>query len=44
MRHKVHYTIILMDEMFDAEHPSIDSEKLQASGMVIGATQKPGHF
>lgn len=45
------YPIILMDELFDAEHPNIVENcckgilnLVRAGGVVISATHMPGHF
>jgi energy-coupling factor transporter ATP-binding protein EcfA2 len=50
-RDGVGYPIILMDELFDAEHPSIVENcgtgilnLIRAGGVVISATHRPGHF
>ena len=47
----IYYPIILMDELFDAEHPSIAENcgkgilnLVRAGGVVISATHRPGHF
>ena len=47
----VRYPVILMDELFDAEHPSIAENcgagilnVVRAGGVVISATHRPGHF
>jgi energy-coupling factor transporter ATP-binding protein EcfA2 len=47
----VRYPIILMDELFDAEHPSIAENcgagirnLIRAGGVVVSATHRPGHF
>ncbi len=47
----VRYPIILMDELFDVEHPSIVENcgtgiinLIRAGGVVISATHRPGHF
>jgi len=49
--HGARYPIILMDELFDAEHPSIAENcgvgilnVVRAGGVVISATHRPGHF
>ncbi|KAL3826863.1 hypothetical protein ACHAXA_005705 [Cyclostephanos tholiformis] len=50
-RDGVRYPIILLDELFDAEHPSIVENcstgilnLIRAGGVVISATHRPGHF
>jgi energy-coupling factor transporter ATP-binding protein EcfA2 len=47
----IYYPIILMDELFDTEHPSIAENcgkgvlnLVRAGGVVISATHRPGHF
>lgn len=47
----IYYPIIFMDELFDAEHPSIAENcgkgilnLVRAGGVVISATHRPGHF
>jgi hypothetical protein len=47
----IYYPIILMDELFDTEHPSIAENcgkgirnLVGAGGVVISATHRPGHF
>jgi hypothetical protein len=47
----VQYPVILMDELFDAEHPSIAEtcsagilNVVRAGGVVILVTHRPGHF
>jgi hypothetical protein len=49
--HGVRYPVILMDELFDAEHPSIAENcgagilnVVRAGGVVISATHRPVHF
>jgi hypothetical protein len=49
--HGVWYSVILMDELFDAEHPSIKEncgagilKVVRAGGLVILVTHRPGHF
>ncbi len=49
--HGVRYPVILMDELFDAEYPSIAENcgagimsVVRAGGVVISATHRPGHF
>ena len=49
--HGARYPVILMDELFDAEHPSIAENcgegilnVVRAGGVVISATHRPGHF
>lgn len=47
----VYYPILLLDELFDAEHPSIVEScargmlnLIHAGGVVISATHRPSHF
>ncbi len=49
--HGVRYPVILMDELFDAEHPSMAENcgagilnVVRLAGVVISATHRPGHF
>jgi energy-coupling factor transporter ATP-binding protein EcfA2 len=47
----VHYPILLLDELFDTEHPSIVEScsngmlnLIRAGGIILSATHRPGHF
>jgi energy-coupling factor transporter ATP-binding protein EcfA2 len=48
---KVHYPILLFDELFDTEHPSIVEScargilnLIRAGGVIVSATHRPAHF
>ncbi len=47
----VHYPILLLDELFDTEHPSIVESctrgmlnLIRAGGVILSATHRPAHF